>query len=79
VIAEGVGLDDELQVGPVEVDFEFVDEDFGQRLREAGGEGDRAEESLELGVGEAEGVAVEDRAEAFNAGLAGAQVGVAAQ
>jgi hypothetical protein len=49
------------------------------RLREAGGEGDWAKATLELGVGEAEGVAVEEAAQAFDSGLATSAVAVAAQ
>ena len=38
MVAEGVGLDDEAQVGPVEVDSVFVDPPFRQGLWEAGGD-----------------------------------------
>jgi len=37
VEAQGIGLDDQGEVWPEEVDFVFVDEDFGFRLGEAGG------------------------------------------
>jgi len=71
VVAPAIGLDDEAEVGPEEVDLEFVDELFGERGRETGGRGDRAEEEFQLVVGEPKGVLVEDRAEMADARLAG--------
>ena len=61
VIAQAVGLDDQAVVGEEEVDFVAEDPVFGERDREAGGEGERAEEDLEVRVGEPEGVPVEER------------------
>ena len=63
VIAEAVGLDDEAEIGPVEVDPEAMEPDLGPRLREAGAAGDRDEAALELGVGEKKGAAVEEATE----------------
>jgi hypothetical protein len=63
VVAPAVGLDDQAEVGEVKVDLEAVDDLLGERLREAGGGGNRAEEELEVGVGEQEGVAVEEIAQ----------------
>jgi hypothetical protein len=51
VIAQAVGLDDQPEVGPVEVDLPAVDDLFGERRREAGVRGDRAEVDLQVGVG----------------------------
>jgi hypothetical protein len=48
VVAQGVALDNEAQGRPVEVDLEAVEEGLGLGLREAGGEGDRAEQALQL-------------------------------
>jgi hypothetical protein len=60
VVAEAVGLDDQLQVGPEEVDAEVVHALAGERLRQAGPQRNRDEQALELGIGEREGADVED-------------------
>jgi len=46
VIFEAVGLDDESEVGPEEIDLESIDMGFGLRLRQAGPCRDRTEENL---------------------------------
>jgi hypothetical protein len=52
VVAPAVGLDDEAEVGPEEVDLELVDHDFGERDRKAGPCRKWAEEAFQLVVGE---------------------------
>jgi hypothetical protein len=74
VITPAIGLDDEAEVRPEEVDLESVDLDFGERGREPGCGGERAEEDFQIVVGEAEGVLVEDAAERADPGLAGVSV-----
>jgi hypothetical protein len=69
VVAEAVGLDDEAEVGPVEVDLEIVDDLFGERRREPGVGSERPEEEFEFVVGEAEGMAVEEIAQRAHARL----------
>jgi hypothetical protein len=63
VEAQAVGLHHDVQVGPVEVDPEAVHVHLRERLRQPRRACDRQEELLELGVGEGERVAVEDRAQ----------------
>lgn len=63
VIAQAVGLDDEAEVGPVEVDLEAVDDLFGERGRQAGRGGERAEKDLQVRVREAEGFGGQQRSE----------------
>jgi hypothetical protein len=70
VVAPAVGLDDEAEAGPVEVDLEAIDDLFGERGWETGGRGKRPEEDFEFVVGETEGMAVEERAQRPNARLA---------
>ncbi len=70
VVTETVGLDNQPQVGPVEVDPIAVDALLSQRLRKVGGARDWQEVALQLGVGEREGGLVEERAEVDDAGLA---------
>ncbi|HUB98352.1 MAG TPA: hypothetical protein VMS11_00855 [Solirubrobacterales bacterium] len=79
VIAPAVGLDEEAQGGPEEVDFEVVDEDFGQLEGERCRERDRAKEEFQFLVREPEGVAVEDLAKPLDPGLAGIAVQSLAQ
>ena len=69
VVAPAVGLDDEAEVGPEEVDLELVDRLWSaasadRRLWRAGGR------AVQLVVGEAEGVLVEHVAKGANARLA---------
>jgi hypothetical protein len=68
VVTKAVGLDDEAQVGPVEVDAVVAQPDLGLRERKAGGAGEREEELLEPRLGEDERVAVEQPAQARDAG-----------
>jgi len=70
VIAKPVSLDDETEVGPVEVDFEVVDPLARERDRQAGFAREREEEAFELLLGEAKGAPVKDGAEAGDARLA---------
>lgn len=70
VIAPAIGLDDEAEIGPEEVDLELVDHLFGQRDRKAGGGGNRPEEPFQLVIREPEGVLVEDLAKDPHARLA---------
>ena len=48
VVAEPVGLDDETEVGPVEVDFESVEAHSGDRQRQVGVAQQSQEAALEL-------------------------------
>jgi hypothetical protein len=50
VIAPAVGLDDQSQARPVEVDLEAVDHLLRERSGKTGLGGDRAEENFELGI-----------------------------
>jgi hypothetical protein len=68
-IAQAVGLDHQVVVGEEEVGLVAEDPVFRQGDREVGGEGERAEEDLEVGVGEPEGVAVEEGGELLDARL----------
>jgi len=74
VVAESVGLDDEAERVPIEVDLEVVDDVLGHLGGQAGGDGDRTEEDFELGIGEQEGVLVEEAAEGLYARFAGVVV-----
>jgi hypothetical protein len=58
----------------MEVDFEAVDDLLAERRRETRVGGDRTEEDLKIGVGEHEGMAVEEGAEGANPRLACAVV-----
>jgi len=69
VIAEPVGLHDQAELGPVEVDAEAVHVALRQWRGQARTARDRKETALELGVGEGEGVAVEQTAERGDAAL----------
>lgn len=69
VIAQPIGLDHEVEVGPVEVDLESVDDLLRQWRRQPGLRGDGTEEDLEVGVGKAKGVPVQQGAQPPNAGL----------
>src|SRR5206468_10198832 len=55
-------FDDEVELRPVEVDFEAVEMDPGQWFREARGAGDGQKAALELRIGQDECVAVEEAA-----------------
>jgi hypothetical protein len=79
VVAEAVGLDDEVEGGPVEIDLVVVDDAFAHLRGEAGSDGDRAEEEFELGVGEEEGVLVEQGAKRFDTRFTGVVVEAGAQ
>jgi hypothetical protein len=63
VIADAVGLDDQPERAPVEVDLEAVDPGARLGQRQAGAAGDREESPLELGVGEGERATVEGLAQ----------------
>jgi hypothetical protein len=63
VVAPAVGLDDEAEFGPEEIDLELVDHLFGEWGGKPGGGRDRPKETFELVVGEAKGVFIEDLAE----------------
>ena len=62
------------RVGEEEVDFEAVDDLFGERRRKTGCHRDRAKEDLQIGVGEAEGALVEELAQDLDATLSGVVV-----
>jgi len=61
VITQTIRLDDQVVIREEEVRLVAEDPMFRQRQREAGGESQGPEENLQVGVGEAEGVAVEHR------------------
>ena len=67
VVGEAVGLDDEAERGPVEVDAVAAEVGLGGRRGQAGGAGDRQEAALERGLGAAEGLGGEDAAQAATA------------
>lgn len=69
VIVPTVSLDHEAEIRPIEVDLEAVDRLFCRRQLESRCESDWDEEALQLGVGEQEGVAIEQAAEGAYAGL----------
>ena len=71
VVGEAVGLDHEVEVGEVEVDFVAGDVDRGARERQARLAGERDEDALELGAGVAEGAPVEDLPQPRDPRLAG--------
>jgi hypothetical protein len=62
VIAQAVGLYDEAEIRPVEIDSEPADVLLRQGLRKAGPSRDRQESPLELGVSEHELASFEDLA-----------------
>lgn len=68
VVAQAVCLDDERQVGPVEVDEEAVDASVRDGSRQVGASGDRQEAPLQLRPGQAERSPVERRAKDADAG-----------
>jgi hypothetical protein len=63
VVAQTVGLHDQPQIWPVEVDFPAVDELFAEWEWEARFDGNRAKEDLQLRVGEAKRALVEEPAQ----------------
>ncbi len=67
VVGEAVGLDDEAELGPVKVDAVAAEAMLAGRPGKAGGEGDRQEAALERSLGAAEGLRVEEAAEAASA------------
>lgn len=71
MVAEAIGLDDQAEIGPVEVDFDAGDDLFAQGLRKAGRSGDGTEKDLQVGIREEKGVPVEKPAQATHAGLPG--------
>jgi len=74
VVAQAVGLDHEAELGPVEVDFELVDDLAGERHRQADPGRERQEAPFELLLGEAKGAPVEDPTQLGDARLADALV-----
>lgn len=70
VIVETIGLDDEAEIRPEEIDLEPVDVGFRQRGREARALGDRSEEHLQVGIGEAKGIPIQQVAKRPDPGLA---------
>jgi hypothetical protein len=60
VVAQAVGLDDQAEVRPEEVDSVSIDSLLGERLREPGPARNPQESLFELGVGEGEGRTVEN-------------------
>lgn len=60
MVSKPVGLDHEAECRPVEVDAVPLPSDLGFRERQAAGANDPQEAPLELGVGQAKGVAVEE-------------------
>jgi hypothetical protein len=68
VVAEGVGLDDEVVGWVEEVDAVFAEALLGGREREISGADEGEETALERGLGAAEGLGVEDALEAAAAG-----------
>ena len=74
MVAEAIGLDDEAEVGPEEIDLEVVDWVFAEGCGETGGGGDGTEVDLEVRVGEDEREAIEDPAEGLDAGPPGVVV-----
>jgi hypothetical protein len=75
VVAQAVGLDHEAQIRPMEGDLEVIDPLLAERLRQTSREGQGTEARRR---GEAEGGAIEQRAEWLDTGLARtrARVGV---
>lgn len=71
MIAKAVGLDDQSQVRPEEIDFVVVDHRFGDQLGNPSRAGDWAEEHLEVRVGEVERVAINEVPQRANASLSG--------
>jgi hypothetical protein len=71
VISEAVGLDDEPEFRPVEIDLEAVHAASGPGLGKAGSTSDRQEPALELGVGERERWAIEQLSQRRNSVPAG--------
>ncbi len=69
VVAQPVGLDDQAELRPEEVDSEAVEVSLRQRRGQTGAPGDRQEAPLELGLGEGEGVALEQAPERGRAAL----------
>jgi hypothetical protein len=74
VVAKPVGLDDQAELRPVEVDFELVHPLAGKRDGQSGAGGDREESTFELLLGETKGAPVEDAAKQGHARLAGAPI-----
>ncbi len=69
VVGEAVGLDDQTQIAPVEVDDEPIQADAGLRLGQARAPRDREEPALQLRFGQYERVAVEEVAEHLDPAL----------
>jgi hypothetical protein len=70
VVAQPVGLDHQAELRPVEVNAKAIQLDLGQRRRQAGASGKRQEKTLESGVGQGEGLSVEQVAQMTAAGPA---------
>jgi hypothetical protein len=71
VITQSVGLDDQSKLGPEEVDADAVDHSAGLRQRQSSRPDESKETPLELGIGQAEGPAIEQAPERWNPALAG--------
>src|SRR6266540_2265792 len=74
VVAKAVGFHDEDEVGPKEVDHEYVDVLLRQWRGEPGTCGDRQEVALQLGIGEYERAAIENGLERARTALTFARV-----
>ena len=70
VVTQAVCLDDEVEVGPVEIDAEAVDTGLGQGKGQTGAAGDWQEAALELGIGVGEGQAIQKAANGGHSRLA---------
>jgi hypothetical protein len=71
VVAAAVGLDDEAELGPEEVDAVAVDPDLGLGWWQSGLAGEGEEAPLELAVGQGEGLPVEQVSQALGARRSG--------
>jgi hypothetical protein len=79
VVAEAIGLDDEPEARPVEVDFEVVDPLAREGRRQTRFAREWEEATFQFLFGEAEGAAVEDVAQPGDAGLSHAGLECRAQ
>lgn len=68
VVAKPVGLHDQVETRPEEVHPESVDVLSGERRRQPGPSREWEEQPLEVGVGELEGLALKQAADAAHAG-----------
>jgi hypothetical protein len=79
VVAQAVGLDDEFEFRPEEVDFVAVDDFFREGERESNLPRQRKKQAFELLLGEDEGVAVEESPKWLDAWLTGIGIEFLAQ